>query len=211
MRPGNRRNRDNPACEFRAAAAYRDSSTRRCWTPCASPSWPTPSGDPVARGGRRPGERSAAWHGRCAGRSREHQRRTERPGSPATAHPGPRGDGHRSSTGRAPYGWTAATAWNGRRWPLTGSPGPRPRREARGRRRPRLDDGSPCVDVRLDGGYRVHAVLPPISTAGTLLSVRIRRATVFSMSELRRHGMFGTGTSGDLVQSGARTMVGPVD
>ena len=55
----------------------------------------------------------------------------------------------------------------------------------------RLDDGSPCVDVRLDGGYRVHAVLPPISTAGTLLSVRIRRATVFSMSELRRDGMFG--------------------
>ena len=35
----------------------------------------------------------------------------------------------------------------------------------------RLDDGSPCVDVRLDGGYRVHAVLPPVSTAGTLLRV----------------------------------------
>ena len=50
----------------------------------------------------------------------------------------------------------------------------------------RLDDGSPCVDVRLDGGYRVHAVLPPISTAGTLLSVRIRRHEVFTMDELRR-------------------------
>src|SRR6476620_7968346 len=37
----------------------------------------------------------------------------------------------------------------------------------------RLDDGSPCVDVRLDGGYRVHAVLPPISTAGAILSVRM--------------------------------------
>ncbi|MDQ1621697.1 MAG: pilus assembly protein CpaF [Actinomycetota bacterium] len=55
----------------------------------------------------------------------------------------------------------------------------------------RLDDGCPCVDVRLDGGYRVHAVLPPISTAGTLLSIRIRRETVFSMDELRRNGMFG--------------------
>ncbi|MET3720680.1 pilus assembly protein CpaF [Arthrobacter sp. UYEF21] len=55
----------------------------------------------------------------------------------------------------------------------------------------RLDDGSPCVDVRLDGGYRVHAVLPPISTAGTLLSVRIRREQVFSMDELRSGGMFG--------------------
>ena len=55
----------------------------------------------------------------------------------------------------------------------------------------RLDDGSPCVDVRLDGGYRIHAVLPPISTAGTLLSVRIRREQVFSMDELRCGGMFG--------------------
>lgn len=56
----------------------------------------------------------------------------------------------------------------------------------------RLDDGSPCVDVRLDGGYRVHAVLPPISTAGTLLSVRIRREKVFTMLEMRQNGMFGT-------------------
>lgn len=55
----------------------------------------------------------------------------------------------------------------------------------------RLDDGSPCVDVRLDGGYRVHAVLPPISTVGTLLSVRIRRDQVFSLDELRQGGMFG--------------------
>ncbi|MGY4541713.1 pilus assembly protein CpaF [Arthrobacter sp. UYNi723] len=56
----------------------------------------------------------------------------------------------------------------------------------------RLDDGSPCVDVRLEGGYRVHAVLPPISIAGTLLSVRIRREQVFSMDELRAGGMFGS-------------------
>ncbi|MDO6144723.1 TadA family conjugal transfer-associated ATPase [Paenarthrobacter aurescens] len=54
----------------------------------------------------------------------------------------------------------------------------------------RLDDGSPCVDVRLKGGYRVHAVLAPISTAGTLLSVRIRRDEVFTLSELRKSGMF---------------------
>lgn len=57
----------------------------------------------------------------------------------------------------------------------------------------RLDDGSPCVDVRLAGGYRVHAVLPPVSTSGTLLSVRIRREKVFSMEELRAGGMFGPG------------------
>lgn len=54
----------------------------------------------------------------------------------------------------------------------------------------RLDDGSPCVDVRLPGGYRIHAVLPPVSTAGTLLSIRIRRERVFSMAELRLAGMF---------------------
>ncbi|RKR20864.1 TadA family conjugal transfer-associated ATPase [Arthrobacter oryzae] len=71
----------------------------------------------------------------------------------------------------------------------------------------RLDDGSPCVDVRLDGGFRVHAVLPPISTAGTLLSVRIRRATVFSMPELRRDGMFGPGALGALVQAVLERMV----
>jgi pilus assembly protein CpaF len=55
----------------------------------------------------------------------------------------------------------------------------------------RLDDGSPCVDVRLPGGYRVHAVLPPVSTAGTLLSVRIRRERVFTMEELQAAGLFG--------------------
>ena len=55
----------------------------------------------------------------------------------------------------------------------------------------RLDDGSPCVDVRLAGGYRVHAVLPPVSTAGTLLSIRIRRERVFTMEELQAAGMFG--------------------
>lgn len=48
----------------------------------------------------------------------------------------------------------------------------------------RLDDSSPCVDVRLDGGYRVHAVLPPVSPAGTILSIRVRRAEVFSLDEL---------------------------
>ncbi|WP_354157013.1 TadA family conjugal transfer-associated ATPase [Arthrobacter sp. UYCu512] len=66
----------------------------------------------------------------------------------------------------------------------------------------RLDEGSPCVDVRLDGGFRVHAVLPPISTTGTLLSIRIRREQVFSMAELRQNGMFGS-----LVQTVLECMV----
>ncbi len=52
----------------------------------------------------------------------------------------------------------------------------------------RLDDGSPCVDVRLDGGFRIHAVLPPISAQGVILSVRIRRAEVFTLDELVTSG-----------------------
>ncbi|WP_336854819.1 TadA family conjugal transfer-associated ATPase [Sinomonas albida] len=53
----------------------------------------------------------------------------------------------------------------------------------------RLDDSNPCVDVRLTGGYRVHAVLPPVSARGTLLSVRIRRERVFELGEFEHLGM----------------------
>jgi pilus assembly protein CpaF len=48
------------------------------------------------------------------------------------------------------------------------------------------------VDVRLPGGYRVHAVLPPVSTVGTLLSIRIRRERVFTLDELQAAGLFGS-------------------
>jgi pilus assembly protein CpaF len=36
-----------------------------------------------------------------------------------------------------------------------------------------IDEATPFMDVRLDGGVRVHAVLPPVSTGGTLLSIRV--------------------------------------
>jgi pilus assembly protein CpaF len=52
----------------------------------------------------------------------------------------------------------------------------------------RLDESSPCVDVRVAGGYRVHAVLQPVSMAGTLLSIRIRRERVFGLDELESSG-----------------------
>lgn len=52
----------------------------------------------------------------------------------------------------------------------------------------RLDDSCPCVDVRLPGGYRVHAVLPPVSTAGTLLSIRVRREQAMTLDELEQAG-----------------------
>lgn len=48
----------------------------------------------------------------------------------------------------------------------------------------RLDESSPCVDVKIASGYRVHAVLPPISATGTLLSIRIKHKTVLTLAEL---------------------------
>ncbi|GAA2750039.1 pilus assembly protein CpaF [Amnibacterium kyonggiense] len=52
-----------------------------------------------------------------------------------------------------------------------------------------LDDATPAVDVRLPGGARAHAVLPPVSTAGPLLSIRIARARPWRLADLQRTGM----------------------
>ena len=53
-----------------------------------------------------------------------------------------------------------------------------------------VDEASPCVDVRLDSGMRVHAVLPPISTAGATLSIRIPRVVRPTLDDLEARGMF---------------------
>ncbi|TBN55415.1 TadA family conjugal transfer-associated ATPase [Glaciihabitans arcticus] len=53
-----------------------------------------------------------------------------------------------------------------------------------------IDEASPCVDARLHGGIRVHAVLPPISPRGTLISVRLPRRGGFSLDDLARAGFF---------------------
>src|SRR3954471_18222987 len=47
-----------------------------------------------------------------------------------------------------------------------------------------IDEATPFVDVRLRGGVRVHAVLPPISTGGTLLSIRIPSSTTMRLPDL---------------------------
>lgn len=47
-----------------------------------------------------------------------------------------------------------------------------------------IDEATPFVDVRLRGGVRVHAVLPPVSTGGTLLSIRIPRTEVLTLPDL---------------------------
>lgn len=53
-----------------------------------------------------------------------------------------------------------------------------------------IDEASPCIDVRLHDGIRVHAVLPPISPEGTLLSIRLPRVHRFAVNELAESGFF---------------------
>ncbi|MBB4913098.1 TadA family conjugal transfer-associated ATPase [Streptosporangium saharense] len=52
----------------------------------------------------------------------------------------------------------------------------------------RLDDACPFVDARLTGGVRLHAVLPPVATGGTCLSLRLPPRRTFTMPDLVRAG-----------------------
>lgn len=54
-----------------------------------------------------------------------------------------------------------------------------------------VDEASPCVDVRLAEGARVHAVLPPVARHGTTLSVRVPRVGQPGLDALAARGMFG--------------------
>lgn len=53
-----------------------------------------------------------------------------------------------------------------------------------------LDDQAPCVDVRLSSGIRVHAVLAPVSTNGTALSIRVPRVRAADLDALAALGSF---------------------
>jgi pilus assembly protein CpaF len=53
-----------------------------------------------------------------------------------------------------------------------------------------IDEATPCVDTRLHDGIRVHAVLPPISPTGTLISIRIPKVDPFSIESLGAAGFF---------------------
>jgi pilus assembly protein CpaF len=48
----------------------------------------------------------------------------------------------------------------------------------------RLDVAQPMVDARLADGTRLHAVLPPVSPAGTLISLRVTRRRTFTLADL---------------------------
>lgn len=53
----------------------------------------------------------------------------------------------------------------------------------------RLDDASPVVDGALPDGTRLHAVLPPVSATGTLISLRTQRTRTLTRDELVAAGM----------------------
>lgn len=52
----------------------------------------------------------------------------------------------------------------------------------------RLDDATPYVDLRLPDGTRFHAVLAPLSRPGSVISLRVPRAHVFTLEELVERG-----------------------
>lgn len=53
-----------------------------------------------------------------------------------------------------------------------------------------IDEANPCVDTRVHDGIRVHAVLPPISPRGTLLSIRIPNLHPLALADLAAAGFF---------------------
>lgn len=53
-----------------------------------------------------------------------------------------------------------------------------------------IDEATPCVDVRLSYGIRVHAVLSPISQGGTILSIRIPNRAQLTLDDCQMQGMF---------------------
>ena len=67
-----------------------------------------------------------------------------------------------------------------------------------------IDDATPCVDVRLDGGVRVHAVLPPVAAEGTAISIRVPRLDRPRLADLESAGMFDAAIRARLEASVAR-------
>jgi pilus assembly protein CpaF len=64
----------------------------------------------------------------------------------------------------------------------------------------RLDDAAPWVDAALPDGTRLHAVLPPVSGAGTCLSLRVLRRARLSFADLAARGAL-PGAAADLLRA----------
>jgi pilus assembly protein CpaF len=54
-----------------------------------------------------------------------------------------------------------------------------------------VDEATPCMDVRLGHGIRVHVVLPPVSPGGAVISIRVPSARPFTLAQLAEAGFFG--------------------
>lgn len=52
----------------------------------------------------------------------------------------------------------------------------------------RLDEASPFVDARMPDGTRLHCVIAPIATEGTLLSLRVPNRSAFTLDDLVERG-----------------------
>nr|WP_210481916.1 TadA family conjugal transfer-associated ATPase [Naasia sp. SYSU D00948] len=64
-----------------------------------------------------------------------------------------------------------------------------------------LDDATPCVDVRLAEGIRVHAVLPPVTVSGTAVSIRLPAAQRWRIPDLVEAGMLDEHGRSVLIQA----------
>ena len=64
-----------------------------------------------------------------------------------------------------------------------------------------LDEAHPAVDVRVGDGIRIHAVLPPVSTTGTLISIRAPRTQQLGLHDLHAGGFFYPGAREVLEQA----------
>jgi pilus assembly protein CpaF len=53
-----------------------------------------------------------------------------------------------------------------------------------------VDEATPCVDVRLGPGVRVHVVLPPVATGGAAISIRLQRERPLSFDDLDADSFF---------------------
>lgn len=67
-----------------------------------------------------------------------------------------------------------------------------------------IDPVHPFADVSIPGGIRVHAVLPPISATGTVLSLRISRAAQLDSAQLVKNGFMSPAQEQYLVEAVAQ-------
>lgn len=67
-----------------------------------------------------------------------------------------------------------------------------------------IDDAHPCVDVRIAGGMRVHAVLAPIAADGPAISIRVPRWERVDLDGLERAGAFPPARRAELEELVAR-------